>query len=66
MVRQRAGSDENLHYLDGLRLYGPDDVDELPLPDRLHPDGATQRLIGERFVDLAFSGAWAATTAHYR
>ena len=66
MVRQRAGSDENLHYLDGLRLYGPDDVDDLPLPDRLHPDGATHRLIGERFVDLAFSGAWAATTAHYR
>ena len=55
IVRQRAGSDENLHYLDGLLLYGPDDADDLPLPDRLHPDGATHRRIGERFADLAFS-----------
>ena len=55
IVRQRADSDENLHYLDGLRLYGPDDTDDLPLPDRLHPDGATHRRIGERFADLAFA-----------
>jgi GDSL-like Lipase/Acylhydrolase family len=55
IVRQRTGSDENLHYLDGLRLYGPDDTDDLPLLDRLHPDGATHRRIGERFADLAFA-----------
>jgi len=47
--------DGNLHYLDGLRLYGPDDADDLPLPDRLHPDGATHRRIGERFAHLAFA-----------
>jgi hypothetical protein len=55
IVRQRAGSDGHLHYLDGLRLFGPEDADELPLPDRLHPDGATHRLVGERFARLAFA-----------
>ena len=65
IVRQRAAGDENLHYLDGLRLYGPDDTHDLPLPDRLHPDGATHRRIGERFADLAFAtGAFAPTTGH--
>ena len=63
IVRQRAAGDGKLHYLDGLRLYGPADADDLPLPDRLHPDGATHRRIGERFADLAFSaGAFAPTT----
>ena len=39
--------------------------DDLPLPDRLHPDGATHRRIGERFADLAFAtGAFAPTTGH--
>ena len=65
VVRQRAAGDENLHYLDGLRLYGPDDTHDLPLPDRLYPDGATHRRIGERFADLAFAtGAFAPTTGH--
>lgn len=42
--------DENLHYLDGLELYGEADAVEHPLPDALHPDTATHRLIGERFA----------------
>ena len=55
IVRQRAAEDPNLHYLDGLALYGAADSAELPLPDRLHPDAATHRRIGERFATLAFT-----------
>lgn len=54
IVQQRAAEDPNLHYIDGLDLYGPKDFDELPLPDRLHPDGPSHRRIGERFARLAF------------
>jgi hypothetical protein len=66
LVEQRAGSDPNLHYLDGLRLYGPGDAEDLPLPDRLHPDAATHRLIGERFAALAFDGGPLTAPAHRR
>ncbi|MFC8796561.1 SGNH/GDSL hydrolase family protein [Promicromonospora sp. NPDC057138] len=45
--------DPNLHYLDGTTLYGADDAVEHPLPDALHPDTATHRLIGERFARYA-------------
>ncbi|MCC3779463.1 GDSL-type esterase/lipase family protein [Streptomyces sp. UNOB3_S3] len=55
VVRQRAAEDPNLHYLDGRDLYGRADSAESPLPDRLHPDAATHRLIGERFAGLAFT-----------
>ncbi|WP_179646672.1 GDSL-type esterase/lipase family protein [Spinactinospora alkalitolerans] len=54
IVAQRADEDPNLHYLDGRDLYGAADSAELPLPDRLHPDAATHRRIGERFAKLAF------------
>jgi len=54
IVKQRAADDPGLHYLDGRDLYGEADSAELPLPDRLHPDAATHRRIGERFADLAF------------
>ncbi|WP_040791603.1 GDSL-type esterase/lipase family protein [Nocardia paucivorans] len=54
IVAQRAAEDPNLHYLDGLQLYGPKDFAELPLPDGLHPDAATHRLIGERFTKVVF------------
>ena len=52
IVAQRA--DPNLSLLDGRELYGEADVDALPLPDGLHPDAATHRLMGERFAGLAF------------
>lgn len=47
-VTRRA--DPLLTYVDGLTMYGPEDAVELPLPDDLHPDAATHRLMGERFA----------------
>ncbi|MEU9336926.1 GDSL-type esterase/lipase family protein [Streptomyces sp. NPDC048290] len=55
IVEQRAADDPHLHHLDGRALYGPSDADDLPLPDRLHPDAATHRVIGERFAARAFA-----------
>lgn len=54
IVTQRRRSDPNIHYLDGRDLYGEADHKRLPLPDRLHPDSTTHRLIGNRFHDLVF------------
>ncbi|MGB8945485.1 MAG: GDSL-type esterase/lipase family protein [Streptomyces sp.] len=54
IVEQRAAEDPHLYYLDGRELYGEADSAELPLPDQLHPDAATHRLMGERFAKLAF------------
>ncbi|MFG1721251.1 SGNH/GDSL hydrolase family protein [Micromonospora chalcea] len=54
IVASRSDADPNLHYLDGLELYGEADYAELPLPDELHPDPAADRRIGERFAALAF------------
>ncbi|MEU9142893.1 GDSL-type esterase/lipase family protein [Streptomyces sp. NPDC048349] len=55
ITQQRAAEDPNLYYLDGLSLYGEKDFAELPLPDRLHPDEAGHRLIGERFAEQVFA-----------
>ena len=55
IVEQRCREDDSIHYLDGLALYGVEDHARLPLPDRLHPDAETHRLIGERF-SLHLSG----------
>ncbi|MEU6539269.1 GDSL-type esterase/lipase family protein [Streptomyces sp. NPDC047000] len=65
IVEQRSAEDPNLHHLDGRELYGPADGDGLPLPDGLHPDAATHRLMGERFAALAFTapGPFADRTA---
>ena len=57
IVEQRSADDPHLRYVDGRRLYGEDDAVELPLPDRLHPDPATHRLIGERFAALVIHTA---------
>ncbi|GGP56815.1 GDSL-type esterase/lipase family protein [Streptomyces sindenensis] len=54
IVAERAADDPWLSYLDGLTLYGEADHAELPLPDRLHPDAAAHRRIGERFGAFAF------------
>lgn len=51
LVARRRDGDPQLSYLDGLSLYGPADEALHPLPDQLHPDAATHRLIGERFVE---------------
>jgi lysophospholipase L1-like esterase len=59
IVAQRAAEDPNLHLLDGRALYGEADSTERPLPDRLHPDAATQQLMGERFAELAFGAGGA-------
>lgn len=53
VVADRA-DDPALHLLDGLSLYGSTDAGAHPLPDGLHPDTATHRLIGERFATAAF------------
>jgi lysophospholipase L1-like esterase len=55
IARQRIADDPNLHYLDGLDLYGPADFADLPLPDALHPGAAAHRRIGERFAAFAFA-----------
>lgn len=52
IVGQRRAGDPHLHYVDGLELYGANDNLRLPLPDELHPDAASHRLIGERFAGL--------------
>jgi hypothetical protein len=50
VVKRRSKIDRNLHYLDGLALYGEADNAHLPLPDQLHPDSETHHLIGKRFA----------------
>lgn len=57
IVAQRAVEDPHIHYLDGRDLYGEADHADLPLPDRLHPDAARHRLMGERFAALAFGAS---------
>ncbi|MBM2618660.1 lipase [Actinoplanes sp. LDG1-06] len=52
IVAERAKSDPNLTYVDGLDLYGEADFAEHPLPDQLHPDAPTHQLIGERFGEF--------------
>lgn len=59
IVEQRARQDARLHYVDGTELYGQADHARLPLPDALHPDAATHKLIGERFADLVFAAGTA-------
>ncbi|WP_261803477.1 GDSL-type esterase/lipase family protein [Variovorax sp. PAMC26660] len=54
ITRQRKASDPNLHFLDGLALYGQSDFAELPLADQLHPDGAAHRRIALRFAEHVF------------
>lgn len=52
IVAKRQADDPHLSYVDGLDLYGPDDEATHPLPDNLHPDATTHRLIAQRFVAL--------------
>jgi hypothetical protein len=50
--RRKAG-DANLHYLDGLELFGT--ADAADLPDDLHPNGPGYARMGQRFNALAFA-----------
>jgi len=51
-ARQQLG--EDISYLDGLSLYGPDDAGAAPLPDGIHPDTAIYEEMGRRFATLVF------------
>ncbi|PJK21578.1 SGNH/GDSL hydrolase family protein [Mycolicibacterium goodii] len=59
----RQADDPHLTYVDGLDLYGHADEAAHPLPDNLHPDAATHRLIAERFVALTRPGRLVGTHA---
>ncbi|RIX28570.1 SGNH/GDSL hydrolase family protein [Amnibacterium setariae] len=56
VVREAIGEvlehrdDPALHLVDGLRLYGREDAERIPLPDGLHPDTDGHALIGGRFA----------------
>ncbi|MDW7655953.1 MAG: SGNH/GDSL hydrolase family protein [Bacillota bacterium] len=44
----RASGDERIFYIDGMKLFGPD---ELPwLPDQLHPNAAGQSVMADHFI----------------
>ena len=45
----RDWGDTNLHYIDGLDIFGPD-LAHL-LPDELHPDAEGYKVMGQNFVD---------------
>jgi len=49
---RRSAGDANIHYLDGLSLFGPDDAGDLP--DLLHPNREGYARMGARFHRLAF------------
>ena len=49
VAARRAEGDAQLDLIDGLTLFGPDDIGDLP--DGLHPNGAGYRRIGQRFHD---------------
>lgn len=51
---ERRSADPNLHYMDGLELYGPQDAEALPLPDALHPGPEAHVLMGKRFAEAVF------------
>ena len=59
--RRRRGGDADLHYLDGLKLFGQADLGDLP--DGLHPNAAGLRRMGERFAELAFGAGGPFATA---
>jgi hypothetical protein len=49
---RRSLGDTNLHYLDGLQLFGAGDAADLP--DDLHPNPSGYARLGQRFAELAF------------
>ncbi len=53
VTQRRAAGDGQLHYLNGLDLFGEADLDDLP--DALHPNGDGYVRMGERFAQFAFT-----------
>ena len=58
ITAQRAASDPNLHYLDGLTLYGEADNAAHPLADGLHPGPETHESMAARFTEHVFKEAF--------
>ena len=56
IVRTRATEDAAIFYLDGLDLFGTDDIAELP--DGLHPSPAGYMRIAERFAASPIVSTW--------
>lgn len=54
VVRRRRIRGENIAYLNGLELFGPEDVERLALVDGLHPSTETYEEIARRFVGKVF------------
>jgi hypothetical protein len=48
-----AQGDRNLHYVNGLELFGNSDLADLP--DGLHPNAAGLKRMGERFARVALA-----------
>jgi lysophospholipase L1-like esterase len=48
LVTQRAESDPNIYYMDGLKLFS--EVDAPTMPDGIHPDAAGYLRIADNFV----------------
>ena len=64
IVDARAGVGEQIHYLDGLRLFAEPDLAELP--DGVHPSPEGYLRIGERFAAAAFPNPLSAARAEVR
>ena len=44
----RNHGDRQLHYVDGLQIFGADSVEMLP--DQLHPNSEGYKVLGEKFT----------------
>jgi len=58
LVAQRAESDPNIYYMDGLKLFS--EVDAPTMPDGIHPDAAGYLRISDNFV-AHHPAAWLAS-----
>jgi hypothetical protein len=59
---RRDAGDHNLHLINGLDLFGPEDIDDLY--DGLHPTADAYRRIGERFHAIAFATTNVISSSH--
>lgn len=44
----RALGDDNLHYVDGLEVFGPEQA--IHMPDLVHPDAHGYRMLADRYA----------------